>query len=104
MKRIYTTANLQEAYLIMHMLGDAGIQCHIFNEDLQGGLGELPFTHIWPEIWIVNETDGKRALDIIHDFEHSAVNDAGGVCRSCGEDNPSTFEICWNCGRNLTRS
>ena len=52
MKRIYSAASLPEAHLILHRLQEKGIPARVFNENAHGGVGELPFTHAYPEIWI----------------------------------------------------
>ncbi len=102
-RKLRSAASLQEAQLLADLLRAAGIDCHIMNEHLQGGVGELPFTHVWPEIWIVDEADREHALAVIQDFERPASGNGGGICPHCGEDNPPAFEICWKCGRALMR-
>ncbi len=97
MQRLYSTANLAEAHLIKGMLSAAGIETRIFNEHLQGGLGELPFPEVYPEIWLEDERDASRARRIIASYERPAELPSRR-CRSCGEDSPGAFEICWCCG------
>lgn len=104
MKKVYSAANLPDAHLLSHMLDDAGIEHHIFNENLQGGVGELPFTHTYPEIWIVRESDFERARQVISLFERpDDSSDETVKCAACGEENPGSFEICWQCGKPLKR-
>lgn len=101
MKKIYSAADLPEAHLISHLLARAGIAHHIFNENLQGGVGELPFTHTWPDIWVVDDADAKQAGAIIREYECSTVQGAARACPVCSEENPPAFEICWRCGEAL---
>lgn len=101
MKKIYSAANLPEAHLISHLLEEAGIDHHIFNENLQGGVGELPFTHTYPDIWIVDEAQGERAMEIIRSYEAPRPEGEPAKCGACGEDNPAGFEVCWSCGGHL---
>jgi len=61
MLRLCTAANLPEAYLLLHRLAQAGIEARVLNEHAQGGLGEIPFTHAYPEIWIMEAADEERA-------------------------------------------
>lgn len=98
MKKVYAAANLQDAYIIAHQLGAAGIEYHIFNENAQGGLGELPFTHIYPELWIVDESDEGLALDLIKEFEKPEQEACPWICPDCAEENPHNFLTCWHCG------
>lgn len=101
MKRIYTAANLQDAHILAHMLQEARISCHIFNENLQGGVGEIPFTHAYPEIWLAEAGDAERAREIIRAFERPIPPRPGRSCPYCGEENPGHFLSCWQCGRDL---
>ncbi|MGD8476308.1 MAG: DUF2007 domain-containing protein [Burkholderiales bacterium] len=96
MRRIYSAATLPDAHLVAGLLAHAGIAAKVFNENAQGGVGEIPFTHAWPEVWIEDERDIARALEIIRRFEHGGSN-AQVACNACGELNPDNFEICWNC-------
>ncbi len=99
MKRVYIAANLQDAHLLADQLKDAGIACHVFNENMQGGLGELPFTHVWPELWIVDERDEDEALALVRAFERPSPEGPPWTCPRCLEENPHNFAVCWHCGQ-----
>jgi hypothetical protein len=97
MKRVYMAAHLPEAQMLVHALESNGIKARVFNESLQGGIGELP--HIYPEVWVENEGDWERARVLVEKFERDVTRDKGVVrCPQCREDNPASFEICWRCG------
>ena len=104
MRRLCTAANLPEAYLLLHRLAHAGIEARVFNEHAQGGLGELPFTHTYPEIWIMEPAQEARAREIVAEFERPPVAAPPTRCAGCGEMNPAGFEICWQCGMPLPSS
>ena len=97
MRKIYSAATLPDAHLVAGLLGQAGISAKVFNENAQGGVGEIPFTHAWPEVWLEDERDIARALDVIRGFESESTN-RQTACGACGEMNPENFEICWSCG------
>lgn len=99
MLKLYSAADLQQAHLLSHLLEQAGIAHYIANENLQGGVGELPFTQTYPAIWLFDETDREQAQAIIAAFEQAGTRQGDGWrCGACGEDNPGTFETCWKCG------
>lgn len=100
MHKLYAAANLPEAYLVLGLLRAAGIEAHVFNENAQGGLGEIPFTHAYPELWLVDEADLGRARQVLTEYERSSAG-ADIRCAACGEPNPSSFQICWHCGADL---
>ena len=87
----------------MHQLAQAGIEARVLNEHAQGGLGEIPFTHAYPEIWIMEPADEARARAIITAYERTPPLQDTARCESCGEMNPQGFEICWRCGKPLNR-
>lgn len=98
MLKLYQAANLPEAHLVLHRLQQAGIQACIFNEHAQGGMGEIPFTHTYPEVWLLNADDEARARQLIASYEETDAGGAPSVCPRCGEENPAAFEVCWQCG------
>jgi hypothetical protein len=100
MRRVYSAANLPEAYIVLDLLRAAGIDARVFNENAQGGLGEIPFTHAYPELWVMDDADVERARTVVTDYEHAPVR-RNVFCRACGEQNPGSFQICWNCGEAL---
>ena len=101
MFRLFSSANLMEAYLLLHRLVQAGIEARVLNEHAQGGLGEIPFTHAYPEVWVMEAEDAERARGILQEFERRASSDETLVCANCGETSPAGFDFCWQCGRPL---
>jgi hypothetical protein len=101
MRKIYSAATLPDAHLLRGLLGQAGIEAEVFNENAQGGMGEIPFTHAYPEVWLVDERDSDRAREVISQFERPVSHSAVVRCRACSEDNPGNFQLCWSCGEAL---
>ena len=101
MIRIYQAANLPQAHLLAGLLRHANIAVRVFNENAQGGLGELPFSEVYPEVWIEDAADLSKANAIIKHFEDAPVETGSVFCRACNEENPSNFELCWKCGERF---
>ncbi len=100
MHRIYTAGSLPEAHIVCHILHEAHIDAQVFHENAGGALGELPVTY--PEIWIRHERDRERAAQLVADYEKAGRQlQATNRCGTCGESNPGTFELCWNCQGSL---
>ena len=69
------------------------------NELLSGGVGELPPTEVWPELWVVNNDDKEIAKKLVDGFLQSIkANPQIWVCSNCGEKIEGSFNICWSCG------
>ena len=97
MQRVYAAANLTEAYLLLHRLQHAGIAARVFNEHAVGAMGEIPFTHAYPELWVERDTDAARARAVIAEYERGSNGADPWPCPHCGESNPPAFETCWRC-------
>lgn len=101
MQKLYSAANLQDAYLLLHRLERAGIEARVLNEHAQGGLGEIPFTHAYPEVWLTEPADVERACAVVEEHERAITPATSRTCRFCQEQNPGGFELCWRCGAPL---
>jgi len=103
MFKLYDASDLPEAHLLLGLLSQADIAAQILNSYAQGATGEIPFGQAYPEIWLENENDMPRALAIINSYESTPLNTDWIFCRQCGERNPANFELCWQCGNELSR-
>jgi hypothetical protein len=98
-KKLYGSQNSLIVGHLKHVLESHGIPCFIKNEYLAGAAGEIPPTESWPELWVVEDRDQRRALQILETAMVSA--DPLGEpwrCSSCGEESEGQFTACWNCG------
>lgn len=98
MQKLYSAENLPDAYLLLHRLQRAGIEARVLNEHAQGGMGEIPFTHAYPEVWLVEPADAERARTIVAEHERREPPGRPHVCGVCHEESPGGFELCWRCG------
>lgn len=104
MHKLYSAGSLTEAYLVLHRLEQAGIAARVLNEHAQGGVGQLPFTHAYPEIWVMESQDSESAHAIVRDYERNRrLPSASRACAACGEESPLSFELCWRCGALFDR-
>ena len=101
MKRFYVAESLADAYLLRSRLLSIGIKAHVFNEFADGAVGELPFTHTWPEVWLERECDEQAAAATLEAHCKPAEAEGEIRCAACGESNPLNFEICWSCAAGL---
>jgi len=101
MKKVCSASNLVEAQIMLDLLGCASIDARLLNANAQSGVGELPFTHAYPEVWVMNDNDLTQGKEIITNYERAPVETGVVFCRSCNEENPRNFELCWHCGATL---
>jgi hypothetical protein len=101
MERFYTALNRFDAYLLLHRLQHAGISAHVFNEHASSIVGEVPPDIAQPQVWLTNERDRPRAEAVLAALARERGQSGSVLCRSCHEENPANFELCWQCGASL---
>ncbi|MEQ1883039.1 MAG: DUF2007 domain-containing protein [Burkholderiales bacterium] len=97
MKKIYSAATLIEAHLVRDLLGHAGIDAMVLNENLQSIVGEIPVNQAGPEVWISNQREVRQALEVVRRMQSPVGAQAAIFCPGCHEENPRNFELCWKC-------
>lgn len=96
MKLIYTHHNPMLVGLVKGQLENEGIRVELKNDMAAGGAGELAPTDCWPEVWVARDRDFARAQQIIEQLEQP-LKEQCWQCARCGEENESTFDVCWKC-------
>ena len=99
--KVYSAPTLPDAHLVRGLLAQAGIDARVFNENAQSVMGEIPFHHAWPEVWIMDEREATQARELIHQIERPQAHYGSAFCPHCHEENPGNFHTCWNCAREF---
>jgi hypothetical protein len=103
MKRVYSEPNPIFIHQLRELLEEKGISSVIKNELLSGGVGELPPTEVWPELWVMNKADCNAAKKVVDEFMQSIKSNLKAWrCVGCGEEIEGQFNICWSCGQENT--
>jgi hypothetical protein len=92
------------AVMINHyknILEAEGIPCQVRNEHLNQIYGEMPFTEVWPELWVLKDIDYDRAKQLIDGTAFDESPQEAWTCPSCGEENEGQFAACWSCGAEI---
>jgi hypothetical protein len=92
MRNVYVASSLADAALIRNLLSQNGIESQTV-EKLRGNIG-TPYT----EVWVLDDADGDRAVRLIERLTADSADGDSWRCADCGEENPSTFAVCWSCG------
>ena len=98
MKRLITHESLAHIGHLKILLEQSGIVCVIRNDQLSGGLGEIPFLECLPELWVVRDQDLLRAEALLAATEKPSEQRKKWHCRECNETNEGQFAVCWQCG------
>ena len=94
MKRVFSSFNLQLVHHQRNLLRTEGIAAVVRNEILSSAMGELPPAECQAELWVMNDTDAARALEILSERKTSEPRWTCG----CGETLEQQFTHCWRCG------
>ncbi len=95
----HSLVDCAELHLLKEILEKMQIQCMVRNENLAGGVGEIPFLNCYPELWLLNERDQDRAQALIANWrEAKRPPQAIWVCPQCTEIIDGQFGACWQCG------
>jgi len=98
MKRLIAHESLAHVGHLKNLLEQSGIACLIRNDQLSGGLGEIPFLDCLPELWVVRGEDLARAEALLEAIESTPAERKDWRCSQCGETNEGQFAVCWQCG------
>lgn len=100
MRKVFSSNVLSETVLVRDALEHQGIEVTVQNE--HSGTVAIPEFRPPAELWITPDSDYDRARKVVIDMLATLDSKAAGspwVCANCREENPRSFEICWNCGR-----
>lgn len=57
------------------MLEEAGIETSVKNEYAQLAAGEVPFTQVYPELWVIEESDYEAAVELIRELRDQQTDE-----------------------------
>jgi rubrerythrin len=100
MKLVFDHIDFTVVGHLQTVLEGEGIRTEIRNEAGSGAAGELPFTQVYPELWILDNKDEARAKEMIREFRATADDSPTGpdwTCPVCHEAVDGVFSECWNC-------
>ena len=99
MRKVYSSDDFLLVGHLREVLESNRIGCVVRNEHLIGGVGELPALECTPEIWVRDDRQYERALEIVRAMlavDMEAFDD--WACPRCGESIEGQFSTCWRCG------
>ncbi len=95
---IFSSLNLAEVHLVRSMLTREGIVSKMRRQFLAPLAGEIPVDDARIEL-LVEPTAVEPAAALIRAAAEAAKVER--PCSACGEPNPGSFEVCWQCGADL---
>lgn len=100
MKKVTSCDSLVTINHYKNLLESEGIAAFVKNEYLGSIVGEMPFQEVWPQLWVKNDLDYDRAVQLIDsDKVADESPTASWRCRYCGTENEGQFSACWQCSK-----
>ncbi len=97
MKKLTSAETLVTINHYKNLLASEGIPTQVRNQHLGSIMGEMPVFETWPQLWVINDLDYDRALQLLEAVDAESPTESW-TCRRCGEENEGQFGACWNCG------
>lgn len=105
MKKLFVSQILAEVESLQELLDNQGIPCTVKNQQGSNLAGEVPFAEVFPELWVLNDSDLPTAQSILDDWKDAQpVETTDWVCTNCGESHSREFTTCWNCNQERQSS
>jgi putative signal transducing protein len=99
MTRVHSAPHPFELENLRNVLEAEGIASEVKTPFLGAARGDIPATECWSELWVLDDQQVERALEVIRASETpDARGQATWKCRSCGEEIEAQFGACWKCG------
>ncbi len=100
MKKLTSAESLITINHYKNLLQAEGIPTEVRNQHLGSVMGEIPFFETWPQLWVVNDLDYDRALQLIEQSDDEVPTEPW-TCPACEEQNEGQFSVCWKCGTSV---
>lgn len=98
MKKLFSSPYLHEVSQLRDILQQEGIECTVANENTSY-FGEGTVSEMMPELWLHEDADERRALEIKELWLSRSVAGGEWTCPACGEKVDGNLGACWKCGQ-----
>lgn len=75
MRKVYEDQDMTMVGYYQTVLEEDGIATAIKNEYAQLAVGEVPFTQVYPELWVSNDYDYDAAVGLIRKLRDEQLNE-----------------------------
>lgn len=91
MRRVFVVPTITEAAVIHTLLTTNGIDAQISEQATAGQALETG-------VWVLRDDQSDRAVELIQTMYSGKTDEDSWSCRTCSEQNPGSFGLCWKCG------
>lgn len=98
MIKVFENFDFSRVGQMQSLLEANGIRTFIRNEYGSSVMGGVPFVEVVPQLFVLEEADVARALELLKLDRPRAAEGADWICPECGVDVDANFNRCWKCG------
>jgi hypothetical protein len=75
MRKVYEDQDMTMVGYYQSLLEAEGVKTSVKNEYASLATGEIPFTQVYPELWVNDDADYQRSVDLIRTVRASQAED-----------------------------
>jgi rubrerythrin len=98
MIKVYENFDFSRVGQMQSLLEAHGIRTFLRNQYGSSVMGEVPFVEVVPQLFVLENKDEARALELIRLEAGEAEAGEAWICRHCGAEVDGEFSRCWKCG------
>ena len=98
MIKVYENFDFSRVGQVQSVLESHGIKTFIKNQFGSSVMGEVPFVEVVPQLYVLEDKDLERALQLIEQEAPKSEAAEDWVCPDCGAEVDGHFARCWRCG------
>ena len=103
MKKMYTTTNQAEAYIVKGILESHNINAEVQDDQLLNMVGATAYAEsVLASIWIFDDSQYDKAYKVLQIYENNLKNENLNkwTCSNCQEELEDVFTECWKCNNS----
>lgn len=98
MFKVYESFDFSRVGQLQSLLEAHGIRTFLRNQFGSSVMGEVPFVEVVPQLFVLEEKDVARALELLQLDRPAAATGDNWICGECGAEVEGQFARCWQCG------
>ena len=97
MIKVFENFDYSRVGQMQSLLEAHGIRTFVRNQFGSSVMGEVPFVEVVPQLFVFEERDVARALDLLKLGQPPSVAGSDWICSKCRAEVDGAFDRCWNC-------
>jgi hypothetical protein len=96
--KVFESFDFSRVGQMQSLLEAHGIRTFLRNQFGSSVMGEVPFVEVVPQLFVLEERDVRRALELLQLEQPAQQPGENWNCGECGAEVEGQFGRCWQCG------